>query len=46
MEIMARFDARIGWANLISRRYTLEQVGTALRDVEQGRVIKAVIVPD
>ncbi len=46
MEIMARFDARIGWANLISHRYTLEQVGTALRDVEQGRVIKAVVVPD
>lgn len=46
MEIMSRFDTRIEWAKLISHRYDLEHVGDALRDVEQGRVIKAVVVPD
>ena len=45
MEIMARFDRRIQWASLISRRYNLDQVQDALLDVEQGHVVKAVVVP-
>jgi threonine dehydrogenase-like Zn-dependent dehydrogenase len=46
MEIMARFESRIQWASLISRRYTLDQVQEALLDVERGSVVKAVIVPN
>jgi Zn-dependent alcohol dehydrogenase len=34
------------WTALISRRYGLNQVGEALRDVEAGRVVKAVVVPN
>lgn len=45
MEIMARFNSRIHWEMLISRRYRLEEVEQALRDVEARRVVKAVIQP-
>lgn len=46
MEILARFNARIGWESLISRRYGLHEVGQALADVEAGRVVKAVVAPN
>lgn len=45
MQIMARFNHRVRWERLISRRYRLEEAGEALRDVEARRVVKAVIVP-
>jgi threonine dehydrogenase-like Zn-dependent dehydrogenase len=45
LELQARFGSRTDWASLITRRYTLEQVGDALRDVEAGRVVKAVVAP-
>ena len=45
MEILARFGRRMDWSSLISRRYSLEEVGQALADVEAQRVVKAVIVP-
>ena len=45
MEILARFGQRIDWSSLISRRYSLDEVGEALADVEAHRVVKAVIVP-
>lgn len=45
MEVMDRFGGRIDWSALISRRYSLDEVGQALADVEAQRVVKAVIVP-
>ena len=45
MEILARFDTRMNWARLITRRYGLGDAADALRDVEAGRVVKAVLVP-
>lgn len=46
MQMVARFESRIRWADLISRRYRLEEVESALRDVEQGRVVKALVIPN
>ena len=43
MEILARFNGRMDWSSLISRRYTLDEVGQALADVEALRVVKAII---
>jgi L-iditol 2-dehydrogenase len=48
METLRRFGGsggRMDWASLISHRYSLEEAGDALRDVEAGRVVKAVIEP-
>ena len=45
MDVLARFGGRYDWTGLISRRYTLEQAGQALADVEARRVVKALIVP-
>ena len=45
MEILSRFGRRMDWSSLITRRYSLEEVGQALEDVEAQRVVKAVIVP-
>jgi len=46
MSVLSRFDRQIGWSQLISRRYGLESVQQALEDVEQRRVVKAVIAPN
>lgn len=48
MEVMAMESRRSGfdWSNLISHRYRLEEVGQALADVEAGRVVKAVLLPN
>jgi L-iditol 2-dehydrogenase len=45
MEIAARFSGRIPWERLVTRRYTLDEAGQALADVEARRVVKAVIAP-
>ena len=45
MEVLARFGDRYPWDSLVTRRYSLEQAGEALADVEARRVVKAVIVP-
>ncbi len=45
MEMLARFDSRMRWSDLITRRYSLEEAGQALLDVEARRVVKAVIIP-
>ena len=45
MEILSRFGRRMDWSSLISRRYSLDEVGEALAAVEAQRVVKAVIVP-
>lgn len=46
MQVAARFSDRVSWSALISRKYGLEQVGQALQDVEAGRVVKAVVIPN
>ncbi len=45
MSILDRFNARYHWESLISKRYGLEEVEQALLDVEERRVVKAVITP-
>ncbi len=46
LELQARFGTRMDWSSLITRRYGLRQVGEALKDVEAGRVVKAVVLPE
>ena len=43
--LLARFGDSVGWERMISRVYGLEEAEAALRDVEAGRVVKAVIAP-
>jgi L-iditol 2-dehydrogenase len=45
MQVMSRFGNRIDWSTLVSRRYRLDEAGQALDDVENLRVVKAVIEP-
>lgn len=49
METLRRFggseSGKMDWASLITHRYSLEEAEEALRDVEAGRVVKAVIQP-
>ena len=49
METLRRFGGsgpgKMDWASLITHRYGLEEAEQALRDVEAGRVVKAVIDP-
>lgn len=46
IQVMARHSQRFGWQQLISRIYPLNQVQTALEDVESLRILKAVIAPN
>ncbi len=46
MSVLSRFDTRIQWAQIITQRYGLDSVQQALEDVEQRRVVKAVIIPN
>jgi L-iditol 2-dehydrogenase len=49
MESLRRFGGngvgKMDWASLISHRYSLKEAGEALRDVQAGHVVKAVIQP-
>ncbi|MFM7321817.1 MAG: zinc-binding dehydrogenase [Armatimonadota bacterium] len=45
VDVLARTGDRFPWEKAIGRRYALEEAGTALRDVEARRVVKALIVP-
>ena len=45
MEILSRLADRFPWTQMISRRYSLDEAGQALEDVEARRVVKAVIAP-
>ena len=45
VELAARFQARIPWRDMVTGRFSLDQAGDALRDVEQRRLLKALIVP-
>jgi threonine dehydrogenase-like Zn-dependent dehydrogenase len=46
LEVQRRFNRQIGWEKFISRRYSLENTENALNDVAQGKVVKAVVIPD
>lgn len=46
IETQARFGSRMNWTELITRRYALNNVEAALRDVESGTVVKAVVLPE
>ncbi len=45
MDVLARHGAHFPWLETITRRYSLEEAGQALRDVEARTVVKALIVP-
>jgi L-iditol 2-dehydrogenase len=45
MQVLSRFGDRVDWSHLITRRYSLEDAGAALEDVENLRVVKALIDP-
>lgn len=43
--LCARFGHKVPWEEMVSRRYSLDQAGEALRAVEAREVVKALIVP-
>jgi threonine dehydrogenase-like Zn-dependent dehydrogenase len=45
LQLMARYNARFRWRDLITRQYRLEEAGQALEDMERLSVVKAVIRP-
>lgn len=45
IQLMAKYSSRFQWEKLISKRYSLKEVNRALQEVEEQRVIKAVIQP-
>jgi L-iditol 2-dehydrogenase len=45
LALMARHRARFDWASLVTRTYRLAEAGQALSDMENLRVVKAVIRP-
>lgn len=45
VKILARNRDRFPWAQVVSAVYPLSRVADALRDVEEGRVVKALINP-
>lgn len=45
VQVMAKYGGRFAWEKLISKRYGLPEVNQALKDVEEQKVIKAVIQP-
>jgi threonine dehydrogenase-like Zn-dependent dehydrogenase len=45
MQVLSRFGSRMDWSHLITTRYSLAEAGNALADVENLRVVKALIDP-
>jgi hypothetical protein len=43
---MAKHRERFGWHRLVSKIYSLDEVETALNEVENLHVMKAVIAPN
>ena len=43
--MLAKHGGRFGYERFISRKYSLEEVNQALADVEEFKVVKAVIEP-
>jgi L-iditol 2-dehydrogenase len=46
VQLMAKHRDRFGWHRLVSRIYGLEEVQTALEDIESLKIFKAVIAPN
>jgi len=46
LQLMGKYHTRFPWHAMISRRYGLDEVEEALRDVESWAVTKAVIAPN
>lgn len=45
VNVLARHGDKVGWEKMISREYKLSEMNTALADVEEGKVVKAVVNP-
>ena len=45
VQLMAKHRLRFNWGQMISRFYSLDEVGAAIEDVESLKVFKAVIAP-
>ena len=45
MRVLARYGDRFGWERMISRVYTLDEADQALADVQDMKVVKALIRP-
>ncbi|NLY50856.1 MAG: zinc-binding dehydrogenase, partial [Firmicutes bacterium] len=45
LKVLAKHNARIGWERFITNSYSLAEANQALRDVEEQKVITAVIDP-
>lgn len=45
LKVLEKHNPRIGWERFISRRYSLAEANQALEDVENQKVIKAIIDP-
>jgi threonine dehydrogenase-like Zn-dependent dehydrogenase len=45
VRVLARYGDRFGWDRMISRTYSLAEANQALADVEQMKVVKALIQP-
>jgi len=45
VRVMEKYHRRFAWEKMISRHYGLDEINEAIADVEQHRVIKAVIEP-
>ena len=45
VDLAARFQDRIPWRDMVTGRFGLDQAGDALRQVEERRLLKALIVP-
>lgn len=45
VKILDRHGDRFDWERMITRRYRLDEMNDALRDVEGGHVVKAVVQP-
>jgi len=46
IRLMGKHNERFGWHRFVSKIYSLDEVKTALDDVENLRVMKAVIAPN
>lgn len=46
LKVMEKYHSRFAWEKIITRQYSLYETNEALADVEQRRVMKAVILPN
>ena len=46
LKVMEKYQSRFAWEKIISQQYSLQETNQALADVENRRVMKAVITPN